>query len=348
MKLAGERRAIASAVLGTSFLYYLVAALLALDTGLGEILTIAMATGYGVAFLALVSGYKLSRPISLAMLAIGVARAAYGMLAGDDMTIAVLAANALAMVALLGKDDLSYIRLVGERRSIAAIVLAFYGLLWGVMGNLQGPPFAAMFYALASCYAAAFFSLVAGYFWARWFAVGLLLFGVIQAVLGLWQMGPEPVVVFMGVTHGLALLALWGASMVVPYDGQTAWRERFHMDDSAVQRLGRSVIRAGVSLPMVLMYAFAPKPESDLLAGTTVVLAVAGLAGVIRLRVWGLVAMATSGTLLLAIAGEHGVAGGELDMVPLLGGGMLIAAVAPFARAVISHLRAPASDTLAA
>ena len=34
------------------------------------------------------------------------------------------------------------------------------------------------------------------------------------------------------------------------------------MDENAVQRLGSSVIRAGVSLPFVLLYALAPKPDA--------------------------------------------------------------------------------------
>ena len=76
----------------------------------------------------------------------------------------------------------------------------------------------------------------------------------------MWQIGAEPVLLFIGGTHLAATVMLWGSAMAQPYDGQTAWREKFHMDDNAVQRLGRSVIRAGVSLPFVLLYALAPKP----------------------------------------------------------------------------------------
>ena len=78
----------------------------------------------------------------------------------------------------------------------------------------------------------------------------------------MWQIGAEPVLLFVGGTHLAATLMLWGEAMSEPYDGQTAWREKLHMDEGAVQRLGRSVIRAGVSLPFVLLYALAPKPGS--------------------------------------------------------------------------------------
>src|SRR5207248_2724275 len=129
-----------------------------------------------------------------------------------------------------------------------------------------------------------------------------------QGAVGLWQMGPEPIVLFIGITHLFATLALWGATMAVPYDGQTAWRERFHMDDNAVQRLGRSVIRAGVSLPMVLLYAFAPKPEP---AGfLALVLVCGGLAALVRMRSWGVLAIGAAGVTLLAMSGETLIADG--------------------------------------
>ena len=161
-------------------------------------------------------------------------------------------------------------------------------------------------------------------------------------MLGLWQLGPEPVVVFMAATHVIAALALWGAQMAVPYDGQTAWREKFHMDDNAVQRLGRSVIRAGVSLPIVLLYAFAPKPESMLLGFVAVALATGGLAALVRMRTWGVLALGASGVLLLAASGEQSVMGNDVDMASLLGGAVLVSVVVPFAKAIAGHLRAPA------
>ena len=85
---------------------------------------------------------------------------------------------------------------------------------------------------------------------------------MITAAVGMWQIGAEPVLLFIGGTHLAATVFLWGQAMSEPYDGQAAWREKFHMDDNAVQRLGRSVIRAGVSLPFILLYAFVPRPDA--------------------------------------------------------------------------------------
>ena len=150
-------------------------------------------------------------------------------------------------------------KLVGERRALAALVLAFYGLLY-TLNALMGPPETKLAIAgLAACYGLAFFALVAGYFWARWFAMGTALFGVIVAAVGMFQMGPEEMLIFIGGTHLAAVLSLWGDRMAEPYDGQTAWRERFHIDDNARHRLGKAVMRAGVTLPMFVLYGLMPK-----------------------------------------------------------------------------------------
>jgi hypothetical protein len=254
-------------------------------------------------------------------------------------------------------------KLVGERRALAAAIMAFYFLLYCVMALSQlAPPFTKAFAAIAGVYGLAFFSLVAGYFWARWYCVGVGLYGVITAAVGVWQIGAEPILLFIGATHLAATLFLWGEAMSQPYDGQAAWREKFHMDDSAVQRLGRSVIRAGVSLPFILLYALMPRPESadavsavgspaDLVlaalprpdAGSAavwlaaLVLAVAGLRGLVRLRTWGVLALGAAGALTLAIAGadvaSHGL--GPWTLGPALAGGLMLSAVAPFLRPIL-------------
>ncbi|HEX7843487.1 MAG TPA: hypothetical protein VF469_38705 [Kofleriaceae bacterium] len=227
-------------------------------------------------------------------------------------------------------------KLVGERRALAAAIMAFYFLLYGVMAYSQlVPDFTKAFAAIAGVYGLAFFSLVAGYFWARWYSVGVGIYGVITAAVGIWQIGPEPVLLFIGGTHLAATLFLWGHAMAEPYDGQAAWREKFHMDDSAVQRLGRSVIRAGVSLPFILLYAFVPKPDgaaAAVLSLAAFVLAAVGLRGLLRLKTWGVLALGAAGALTLAMVGAdaavHGL--GALAIRPAIAGGMLLAAAAPF------------------
>lgn len=214
--------------------------------------------------------------------------------------------------------------------------MIFYFLFYGVLAlaGVIPPEFTKAFVAIAGVYGLAFFALVAGYFWARWYAVGVGLYGVITAAVGMWQIGAEPVLLFLGGTHLAATVFLWGQTMSQPYDGQLAWRERFHMDDSAVQRLGRSVIRAGVSLPFILLYAFAPKPDSATLVVSLAafVLAAAGLRGLLQLKTWGVLALGAAGALTLTMVGAdvlaHGL--GALAIRPAIAGGMLLAAAAPF------------------
>jgi hypothetical protein len=83
-------------------------------------------------------------------------------------------------------------KLVGERRALAAIVFAFFFILFFLNGLQIGAPDGNFLFALAGCYGLAFFALVAGYFWARWFAVGVGLFGVIVAAVSLWQVRHAP------------------------------------------------------------------------------------------------------------------------------------------------------------
>jgi hypothetical protein len=119
------------------------------------------------------------------------------------------------------------------------------------------------------------------------------------------------------------------------------------MDDSAVQRLGRSVIRAGIGLPIVLIYAFAPRePAQAILPLVVFGLAAFGLRGLIQLRTWGVLALGLAGGLMLALVGADVVAHGLGALAPHvvagtrhvivshalapLAGGLLIAAAAPF------------------
>jgi hypothetical protein len=227
-------------------------------------------------------------------------------------------------------------KFVGERRALAAAVMAFYAVYTfliassGVAGPMSG-----VFAALTGVYGLAFFGLVAGYFWARWYAVGVGLFGLIFTAVAIWKEGLYFPITFIGWTHLLATLMLWGTAMSGPFDGQTAWRERFHMDESAVQRLGRSVIRAGVSLPFILMYAFTPKQGAGELAAIAAVgLALVGFRGMLKLRTWGVLAIGAAGASTLALGAAQGA------LLPLVGGALLVAAAAPFARPMIAHVRA--------
>ncbi len=225
--------------------------------------------------------------------------------------------------------------LVGERRAIAALVFTFFAILYTVNGwQAVMPALTPVMYALGGVYGLAAFSVIAGYFWGRWYALGVGLFGVILFALGLWKEGPEPVILFTGGLHVAAVLSLWGNAMSESYDGKPGWREKLHMDDAAVQRLGRSVIRAGVSLPIVLIYALAPKPPAGMAAGLIALsLAGIGLHALLRLRTWGVLAVAASGVAFAILGIEHASPTGAL------GGFLLLSAAGPFAAPIARLIR---------
>lgn len=231
-------------------------------------------------------------------------------------------------------------KLVGERRALAAIVFAFWFVMYLMNALLGGGPLQKLLYGMAGVYGLAFFALVAGYFWARWYAVGVSLFGVIVAGIGLWQMGPEFQVLFIGITHLTATAMLWGTNMAELYDGQTAWRERYHMDESAVQRLGRSVIRAGVSLPMVLIYGLAPKqPAAMVLSIGALLLAGFGLRALVRMRTWGVLAIGAAGGLMLSLSGLQIATSETPALQPALAGALLVFAAWPWAQPLVRAIR---------
>jgi len=232
-------------------------------------------------------------------------------------------------------------KLVGERRAIGALMFAFWFVMYLMNALLGGGPAQNLLYGLAGCYGLAFFALVAGYFWARWYAVGVSLFGVIVAGIGLWQMGPEFQVLFIGITHLTATMMLWGNGMSALYDGQLAWRERFHMDEHAVQRLGRSVIRAGVSLPMVIIYGLAPKqPAAMVLSLGALLLVGFGLRALVRMRTWGVLAIGAAGGVMLALSGVQMMSNEALALQPALAGALLVFAAYPWVRPLARAIRA--------
>ena len=230
-------------------------------------------------------------------------------------------------------------RFLGERRALAASVFAFFFVYLTLILLSPDVPgqMKPMFWGLASVYGLAFFGLVAGYFWARWYAVGVGLWGVILGALLLWQGGVHPVFLFVGGSHLAATLLLWGNGMSEAFDGKTVWREKFHMDENAVNRLGKSVIRAGVSLPFVLLYALQPKTGTVDLVGSLAALALTGLGlrGLIKLRTWGLMALGAAGVIMLALAGEDALTAAPMYVLkPALAGGLLVSALTPWLRRV--------------
>ncbi len=228
--------------------------------------------------------------------------------------------------------------LVGERRAVAAAVLAFYGFLYLVFGLLLAPPeLTPALVALAALYGVAFFGLVSGWFWGRWYASGLSMYGVVPGVLGMFQLGAEPILIFLAVSHVVVVAAIAGEGMAAGFEGRAEWRKRFHLDDPAVERLGKSITRAAMTLPYLLLWALAPKPGSEaLLVGVVpFALGAAGLWALVRLRTWGVLSLAAASATLAA----GGLAAtGPTPVAALVAAAVLATAVVPFAGPIARHL----------
>jgi hypothetical protein len=221
--------------------------------------------------------------------------------------------------------------LVGERRAIAAAVLSFYGFIYLLLGFSAPPEWSPALTAIAALYAVAFFGVVAGWFWGRWYAQGIGYWGLVSGVLGMWQIGPEPVLVFLTASHAVLALLLAGEAMAAGFDGRPDWRTRFHLDN----RLGKSVVRAAMSLPILLMWALAPTQPNHLEALVPLALGGAGVWALLRMRTWGLFALGGSAVVLAGQASSHA----SVAPLAVVAAALLGAAVIPFVGPMVKHLR---------
>jgi hypothetical protein len=144
------------------------------------------------------------------------------------------------------------------RRIAAVLVLGFYAYLFYVWGQYVPPPLTKLVWAIAGLYGFALLGVALGWFWGRWFARGLGYWGIVVGLILMWQLGLENFLLIWVGSNGAVALLLAGESMAASYDGRTDWRTRFHLDDNGVERLGKSVTRAGMSLPWLLMWLLAP------------------------------------------------------------------------------------------
>jgi hypothetical protein len=240
-------------------------------------------------------------------------------------------------------------RFVGERRALAAAAMAFFTLnfIGGALSPGIPAPLKPIFLALGAAYLAAFVGLVAGWFWARWYTLGLSFSGLVLAALMAREVGiTEPLVLIFGGSHLATGLALLGPASAAFYDGRRDWREKWSLDDNGVNRLGKAVMRAGASLPYLIIAGLAPKPGAAMVVGVAAVaLGALGLRALIRMRTWGLFALGGAAALVVDVAPDVADAGWFApppDLVaPVLAIILLIAAVAPFARPVARALAAP-------
>ena len=231
-------------------------------------------------------------------------------------------------------------------------MLALYMLVY-LLNALLGPgELKLLFGALGGLYALTFFALVAGYFWARWFAIGVGLYGVIGAIMAIVQLGVDEQFLFYGGTHAIVSLFLWGGHMARDFDGRSEWRKRFHLDENATRRLGKAVIRIGITLPILIIYGLAPRESAfeTLLMLSVVGVALLGIRGVLTMRTWGVLLVGISA---VAVAGTVAVTssfacvgfgvGLELQPTGLATALLLTACATPFVAPIVRFLHPPAA-----
>jgi hypothetical protein len=200
------------------------------------------------------------------------------------------------------------------RRAVAALALSLFVSLFLILAFilfLNGQAaWVPAFVGLAACYGVAFMGVAAEWFWGRWFADGLGWSGLMIAIASLVMTGGwNPVLGIYGGLHGLVVLMLAGRKMAERFDGQPGWRKRYGMDDFGVARLRKTVTRASASLPSVILWALGPKQAEDglWLAGACLLgggLVFVGLGAVVRLRTWGVFALAAAALIFLGAGGE--------------------------------------------
>lgn len=257
--------------------------------------------------------------------------------------------------------DRLQIGLAGERKAFALLCLAFYTAFFGLLSLLlwNAPPdqpevraWWGCFAAFAACYGIGFFALGAGWFWARWFAIGLGYSGVTVAFWSIvTQRAIDPVIAFYGATHGIILLFLQGRQLIAEFDAKPGYRQILGLDENGVQRVRATVTRAAATLPTLILIALAPREGGEGLLAAA--LGVFGIWALLRARTIGALSLLAAAPLAL-LAGFHGhsaafsghgalVAPSLIHLLSLSAGLVLLSAAAPFVRPMLRFLGRPAA-----
>ena len=221
------------------------------------------------------------------------------------------------------------------RRAVAIAVLAFYVWFFAQYARYAPPVLSKALWAIAALYAVGVVSVGLGWFWGRWYARGLGYWGIVVGLLMMWQLGLENFLLVWAGSNAAVAILLAGDTMALKFDGRLDWRARFHLDDNGVERLGKSVTRAGMSLPWLLLYVLLPRPAETAVL-IPLMLAGAGVYGLLRMRTWGLLAL---GGASAATTVQLAVAPGPTPLAGVLAALLLAAAVAPFARPLVDRHR---------
>jgi hypothetical protein len=223
--------------------------------------------------------------------------------------------------------------LAGTRIAVSTLVLAAYGVLSLVIALAPDTGVAAFFGSLAAIYAVGVVGLLGRFFWARWFARGVGMWGAFAGAFLMLSTGVGLVLVAFTASHGAVALLLMGEGVAARYDARADWRERWNLDERNAARIADLVTNMGSLLPWVAFYAFFPRMGG---AATIVAmaLATAGLGGILRMRTWGVLAVAAAAVTLAGAAILSATGWGALFVAGLLG-----VALSPFARPVVRFMR---------
>jgi hypothetical protein len=241
--------------------------------------------------------------------------------------------------------------MIGTRRAIALLILSFFVIQFAMTAWLGPDELFPVNCGLALCYGLAFFALAAEWFWARWFAMGVGNFGCLFLLL-LLKIGPEPVIVFFGVTHLLVVLCLMGEGMAAKYEYSEAASERWNLHEDSMALMRRAVKSAGSTLPLLILYTLAPRGEW--LHLTMLATGLLGFVGLVRAKTWGPLLLGATGAVCLCDG--LGLFGAPTmgfmilgpDTLPALYGkagvfaGATMLVMVPFVAPMIRYMRSPA------
>jgi hypothetical protein len=250
-------------------------------------------------------------------------------------------------------DALREMEFEGPRVAVALLPLVFFGFLYVLAGLMGDDSFRPLSFGMAGCYLGAFVALAAGWFWARWFASGI---GWSGAVMGLFGLVLQPDLwelhAIIAGLHALVVVMLMGKKMAAKFDMQPKWRERFGMDEFGVVRLGRAVTRASAALPGLVFMALKPDGTESSLVLVGATLGIVGLAGLLRLRTWGVLALGSAAVAMMGAGASapvvHTLALGLPDPTTVASASpgmpaalslVLFAAALPFARGAVRYYR---------
>ena len=242
--------------------------------------------------------------------------------------------------------------MIGIRRALALLVLAFFTVNFGMTAWLGPDELYAAYLGLTLCYLTAFVGLAAEWFWARWFSIGLGNFGSFFLIL-LFKIGPEPIFIFFGVSHLLVVLALSGEGMAAKYEYSEAAMERWNFSEDSIVLMRRAVKSAGSTLPLLILYALAPRQDQAFLQLAMLGTGLVGLVGLLRMRSWGPMLLGATG--LVCLLDGLGVFGAPTigffmlgpDVMPAVYGkvgvfaGGLMLVMVPFLAPMVRFLRRP-------